>query len=90
MGDMKWNPQSLWWEGNDQALRDFDVATASSTHPVLITHLTGSSPVTSLASGAHIVSKMTFDPSRMCWILRLLPEEDKLDIFAHLADDEDD
>ena len=31
-----------------------------------------------------------FDPSRMCWISRLPPEEDEPDVFAHLADDEED
>ena len=60
---MKWNLQSLRWEGNDQVLRNFDAATVSSTCPVLITHFMGSSiglPVTSLASGACIVGKMMF------------------------------
>ena len=61
---MKWNPQSLQWEGNDQVLCNFDVATVSSTHPVLITHFMGSLIgllVTLLASGARIVGKMMFD-----------------------------
>ena len=60
---MKWNPQSLWWEGNDQALRNFDAATVSLTRPVLIMHLMGSSissPMTSLAYGARIVGKMMY------------------------------
>lgn len=90
---MKWNPQTLRWEGNDQALRDFDAATASSTRPALITHLTGSSigsPVTNFAAGARVVGNMIFDPSRMCWISRLPPEEDEPDVFADLADDEED
>ena len=92
VGDMKWNPQTLRWEGNDQALRDFDAATSSSTRPALITHLTGSSigsPVTAFASGARVVGNMIFDPSRMCWISRLPPEEDEPDVFADLADDEE-
>lgn len=90
---MKWNPQTLRWEGNDQALRDFDVAVGTSTRPALITHLTGSSigsPVGSFASGARVVGNMIFDPSRMCWISTLPPEEEEPDVFADLADDEDD
>ena len=81
------------WEGNDQALRDFDAATGTSTRPALITHLTGSSigsPVGSFASGARVVGNMIFDPQRMCWISTLPPDEEEPDVFADLADDEDD
>lgn len=90
---MKWNPQTLRWEGNDHVLRDFDAVVGTSTRPALITHLTGSSigsPVGSFASGARIVGNMIFDPARMCWISTLPPEEDEPDVFANLADDEDD
>ncbi|PFH54786.1 hypothetical protein AMATHDRAFT_52713 [Amanita thiersii Skay4041] len=93
VGDMRWNPQTLRWEGNDQVLRDFDVAIGTSTRPALITHLTGSSigsPVGSFASGARRVGNMIFDPTRMCWISTLPPEEDEPDVFANLADDEED
>ena len=93
VGEMKWNPNSLRWEGNDQALRDFDAAVGTSTRPALITHLTGSSigsPVGSFASGARVVGNMIFDPQRMCWISTLPPDEEEPDVFAELADDEDD
>ena len=93
VGDMKWNPFTLRWEGNDQVLRDFDAAIGTSIRPALITHLTGSSigsPVGSFASGARKVGNMIFDPTRMCWISTLTPEEDEPDVFAHLADDEED
>ncbi|KAI8980697.1 hypothetical protein BD414DRAFT_516403 [Trametes punicea] len=93
VGEMKWNPNTLRWEGNDQVLRDFDAATGTSTRPALITHLTGSSigsPVGSFASGARVVGNMIFDPQRMCWISTLPPDEDEPDVFADLADDEDD
>ncbi|KAJ7357236.1 hypothetical protein DFH08DRAFT_736663 [Mycena albidolilacea] len=93
VGDMRWNPQSLRWEGNEQVLRDFDAAVGTSTRPALITHLTGSSigsPVGSFANGARIVGNMIFDPARMCWISTLPPDEDEPDVFANLADDEDD
>jgi hypothetical protein len=90
---MRWNPLSLRWEGNDYVLRDFDAAVGTSTRPALITHLTGSSigtPVGSFTSGARIVGNMIFDPARMCWISTLAPDEDEPDIFANLADDEED
>jgi len=93
VGEMKWNPLTLRWEGNENVLRDFDVAVGTSTRPALITHLTGSSmgsPASSFASGARIVGNMIFDPSRMCWISTLPPEEDEPDVFANLADDEED
>lgn len=92
VGEMKWNPMALRWEGNDQALRDFD-AVGTSTRPALITHLTGSSigsPVGTFANGARMVGNMIFDPARMCWISTLPPEEDEPDVFADLADDEED
>ncbi|KAI0814874.1 hypothetical protein BC629DRAFT_1588563 [Irpex lacteus] len=92
VGDMKWNPQTLRWEGNDQVLRDFDATVGTSTRPALITHLTGSSmgsPVNNFAAGARKVGNMIFDPSRMCWVSTLPPEEDEPDVFANLADDED-
>lgn len=93
VGEMRWNPLSLRWEGNDHVLRDFDAVVGTSTRPALITHLTGSSigsPVGSFASGARIVGNMIFDPARMCWISTLPPDEDEPDVFANLADDEED
>lgn len=93
VGEMKWNPTTLRWEGNDQALRDFDTVVGTSTRPALITHLTGSSigsPVGSFAAGARKVGNMIFDPTRMCWVSTLPPDEEEPDVFADLADDEDD
>jgi len=46
--------------------------------------------VGSFANGARIVGNMMFDPARMCWISTLPPDEDEPDVFANLADDEDD
>lgn len=91
VGDMKWNPQSFRWEGNDHILKDFDATVATSTRPALITHLTGSSigsPAGSFATGARRVGNMIFDPQRMCWLSALPPEEEEPDVFANLADDE--
>ncbi|KAF8846260.1 hypothetical protein BDN67DRAFT_29277 [Paxillus ammoniavirescens] len=93
VGDMKWNPCTLRWEGNDQVLRDFDAVVGTSTRPALITHLTGSSigsPVGSFAPGARKVGNMIFDPTRMCWVSTLPPDEEEPDVFADLADDEED
>jgi len=90
VGEMKWNPTTLRWEGNDQVLRDFDTVVGTSTRPALITHLTGSSigsPVGSFAAGARKVGNMIFDPTRMCWVSTL---EEEPDVFADLADDEED
>lgn len=93
VGEMKWNPSTLRWEGNDQALRDFDAVVGTSTRPALITHLTGSSmgsPVGSFAAGARKVGNMIFDPTRMCWVSTLPADQEEPDVFADLADDEDD
>jgi hypothetical protein len=90
---MRWNPQTLRWEGNDQALREFDAAMGTSVRPALITHLTGSSvcsPIGNFGPTARVVGNMVFDPVQMCWKSTLPPEEDEPDIFADLADDEED
>ncbi|KDQ12929.1 hypothetical protein BOTBODRAFT_176062 [Botryobasidium botryosum FD-172 SS1] len=93
VGDMKWNPGTLRWEGNDSVLRDFESHANTFSRPALITHLTGTSSVgalgspTGFASGARVVGNMLFDPSRMCWVSRH-PEEEEVDVFAGL-DEED-
>ncbi|KAG8903951.1 hypothetical protein FRB99_002474 [Tulasnella sp. 403] len=94
VGDMKWNPKTLKWEGNDAVLRDFEVS--SSSRPALITHLTGSSvgalspsgSFSSLTSGARVVGEMMFDPIKMCWISRTGEEDDAFAGFDDDADDE--
>lgn len=95
VGEMRWNPQTLRWEGNDHVLRDFDNAMSSSTRPALITQLSGAalgSPVSSASGipGARVVGNMLFDPVKMCWVSQLPPEEEEPDVFADMADDEDD
>ena len=92
IGDMRWNPATMRWEGNDSALRGFD-SPLYSARPALITQLTGSSmggvgsPTSSLLSGARIVGNMIFDPTKMCWINRFA--DDEPDPFAGLDEDED-
>lgn len=95
VGEMRWNPRTLRWEGNEQVLRDFDNAIGSSTRPALITNLTAStlgSPASSSFGipGARVVGNMLFDPIKMCWVSQLPPEEEEPDPFADMADDEDD
>ena len=91
VGNMRWNPQSLLWEGNESALKDFD-SQAHSARPALITHLTGSSvggvgsPTGFLGHNARVVGNMIFDPTKMCWINRNV--EDEIDPFAGISDDE--
>lgn len=93
---MRWNPRTLRWEGNEQVLRDFDNVISSSTRPALITNLTASTmgtPVSSASGGipgARVVGNMLFDPIKMCWVSQLPPEEEEPDVFADMADDEDD
>jgi hypothetical protein len=94
VGEMRWNPITLKWEGNNSVLRDFEAHVHSSTRPALITHLTGSSvgglgsPTGFLAGGARVVGNMIFDPAKMCWISRYPAEE--ADVFAGMDDDDDD
>ncbi|KAG8851846.1 hypothetical protein FRB96_009030 [Tulasnella sp. 330] len=97
---MKWNPITLRWEGNDAALRDFELN--SSTRPALITHLTASSVAglasppgafRSLANGARVVGDMMFDPLKMCWVSRTGEEEDpfaEIDDATTAAEDDED
>jgi len=91
IGGMRWNAQSLKWDGNEHVLRDFDVATGNSTRPALITHLTGSSAGHGLAgipSGVRIVGNMMFDPDKMCWLPKESTGFDEPDPFVGI-DEED-
>ncbi|KAF5323572.1 hypothetical protein D9611_005786 [Ephemerocybe angulata] len=93
VGDMKYNPLTQRWEGNDQVLREFDAAMGTSTRPALITPFTGStvgSPSGNYSNGARVVGNMYFDPQQMRWISTLHPDEEEPDVFANMADDEED
>ncbi|KAH6916851.1 hypothetical protein BKA70DRAFT_1417637 [Coprinopsis sp. MPI-PUGE-AT-0042] len=93
VGNMIYNPATLRWDGNEQVMREFDAVVGTSTRPALITQLTGSSggsPAGSFANGARLVGTMYFDPAQMRWISTLPPDEDEPDVFANLADTEDD
>ncbi|KAI0235953.1 hypothetical protein L0F63_004906 [Massospora cicadina] len=58
VGDMKFNPQTQTWEGNEQALKDFDAV--SPPRPALITNLNGN-------KRPRRVGNMIFDPEQMRW-----------------------
>lgn len=91
VGEMKWNPKTLRWEGNENALSAFEGPAAKSVRPALITQLTGSvigSPMGRSTPGARRVGNMIFDPIRMCWLADT--QEDEIDVFADFADDETD
>ena len=44
----------------------------------------------SFGSTSRVVGNMIFDPIRMCWLSTLAPDEEEPDVFAGLADDEED
>lgn len=93
VGDMKYDPAKLRWEGNDQVLREFDAAMGTSTRPALITPFASSiigSPSASSSNNARVVGNMYFDPQQMRWISTLPPDEEEPDVFANMADDEED
>jgi hypothetical protein len=73
---MSFNPRTLRWDGNEQVLRDFDAAVASSSRPALITNLSAPGPSTpvngqSSATTPKVVGSMLFDPVNMCWVHQL-------------------
>jgi len=91
IGEMRWNPHSLKWDGNEQVLRDFDVVNGNSTRPALITHLTGSTAGNALAgipSGVRIVGNMMFDPEKMCWLPKESSGPEEPDPFAGIDEEE--
>ncbi|OOQ90941.1 putative cytokinesis regulator (Byr4) [Penicillium brasilianum] len=92
---MRYNPSTFRWEGNENLVQDFDVATAPKSPkpaPALITNV---GPLHNVQS----VGGMVFDPQRMCWLKASALEsavhggavpEDEDDVFAGLDDLDDD
>ncbi|KAJ3153416.1 hypothetical protein HDU86_005246 [Geranomyces michiganensis] len=74
VGEMVYNPTLQKWEGNEDALLDFD--RASPSRPALITNVGGYKLPQS-------VGGMVFDPVRMCW----LGNDEDGNIFADFPDD---
>lgn len=91
---MRYNPTTFRWEGNENLVQDFDIATAPKSPkpaPALITNV-------GTMQNVQAVGGMIFDPHRMCWLratsLRSgnpggIPPEDEDDVFAGLDDLED-
>ena len=73
---MTYNPDLQKWEGNEEALLDFDRATP--VRPALITNKGGSKM-------PHTVGQMVFDPVKMCWI----GNEEDVDVFAGVLSEEE-
>ncbi|KAJ5381039.1 uncharacterized protein N7496_003467 [Penicillium cataractarum] len=92
---MRYNPSTFRWEGNENLVQDFDVATAPKSPkpaPALITNV---GPL----HNVQAVGGMVFDPQRMCWLKASALEsgvhggavpEDEEDVFAGLDDLDDD
>ncbi|GAC97459.1 hypothetical protein PHSY_005045 [Pseudozyma hubeiensis SY62] len=62
---MRWNPQALRWEGNEDVLRDFDQVIQSSTRPALISQMTGSSTSSALNQAAGYSSPLSPESSTL-------------------------
>ncbi len=73
-GTMKFNPDTLKWEGNESELQKFDSITTK--NPGLISFMSH--------KGVKIVGKMVFDPEVLCWIN--MDEAESSDPFEGLDD----
>eukprot|EP01135_Chromosphaera_perkinsii_P000949 Nk52_evm47s153 gene=Nk52_evmTU47s153 len=82
VGKMVFNPTKGCWEGNEEALKDFDKPSG----PALITNIGGSKV-------PKIVGGMLFDPVKMCWVRVRNPDgdddEEEEDVFADIDSDDD-
>ncbi|KAJ5698257.1 hypothetical protein N7462_000262 [Penicillium macrosclerotiorum] len=61
---MRYNPETFRWEGNENLIQDFDIATAPKSPkpaPALITNV-------GAMHNVQVVGGMVFDPQRMCWL----------------------
>jgi hypothetical protein len=91
---MRYNPTTFLWEGNENLVQDFDIATGPKSPkpaPALITNV-------GTFQNVQAVGGMIFDPQRMCWLRAAshvagnqdgVVPEDEDDVFAGLADLED-
>jgi len=90
---MRYNPTTFRWEGNENLVQDFDVATGPKSPkpaPALITNV-------GTMQNVQAVGGMIFDPHRMCWLRATsgagnqggVVPEDEDDVFAGLDDLED-
>lgn len=65
---MTYNPRTFRWEGNEQAVRDFETPQPPSTPPTTITARPALISNVSSTKNVQVVGGMVFDPSRMCWL----------------------
>ncbi|KAG4304690.1 hypothetical protein PORY_001743 [Pneumocystis oryctolagi] len=79
IGQMKYNPQTRIWEGNEIELQKFDLNTTSPPRPALISHISDKKNI-------QIVGDMMFDPEKMCWIKIYPSKEDENDPFEGIKD----
>jgi hypothetical protein len=102
---MFYNPVSMRWEGNDNALSAFDAPASSpstaSLPPYMLREKENATPRPALITpigatkGVQVVGGMVFDPQNMCW-LKLGPQTstksdvtDPMDNFNAFDSDED-
>ncbi|OAA64412.1 cytokinesis regulator protein [Niveomyces insectorum RCEF 264] len=102
---MLYNPDTMRWEGNENALSAFDPPASSpstaSIPPYLLREKENATPRPALITpigatkGVQVVGGMVFDPQNMCW-LKLGPQNatknetaDSLDDFNGFDSDED-
>ncbi|EMR09744.1 hypothetical protein PNEG_01929 [Pneumocystis murina B123] len=78
VGQMKYNPQTRIWEGNEVELQKFDLY-YTSPRPALISHISDKKDM-------QIVGDMMFDPQKMCWIKINPSTEDENDPFEGIKD----
>lgn len=79
---MRYNPVTCRWEGNENAVAEFDaICTPKSPKaaPALITSV-------SAVQGVQVVGGMVFDPQRMCW-LKLAPAQPGNNAVAVVRDE---
>lgn len=91
---MTYNPRTHKWDGNEEALRDFDSIAPRDVftppRPALISNITSGS-----IRGVQVVGGMIFDPQRMCWLTNTngdnpesIEEEDPFEGLEDLKDDD--
>ncbi|CAK7197721.1 hypothetical protein SEUCBS139899_000369 [Sporothrix eucalyptigena] len=102
---MFYNPVTMRWEGNENALSEFDPPASSpstaSIPPYLLREKENATPRPALITpigatkGVQVVGGMVFDPQNMCW-LKLGPQnngkddvDDSMDGFNGIDSDED-
>jgi hypothetical protein len=92
---MRYNPAAWCWEGNENAIAEFDAIGCPKSPKVAPALITNAGAM----QGVQVVGGMVFDPQRMCW-LKLAPaqlgkhgmpavRDEEEDVFVGLEDLED-